>query len=33
LGIAEGTSKSNFSDAKVILQKAVTNSLKVAKRK
>ncbi len=30
LGIAEGTSKSNFSDAKAILQKAVTNSLKVA---
>jgi RNA polymerase sigma-70 factor (ECF subfamily) len=33
LGIAEGTSKSNFSDAKAILQKAVTSSLKVAKRK
>ncbi len=33
LGIAEGTSKSNLSDAKVILQRAVTNSLKVAKQK
>lgn len=32
LGIAEGTSKSNLSDAKAILKKAVTNSLKVAKR-
>lgn len=31
LGISEGTSKSNFFDAKVLLQKAVTNSLKVAK--
>lgn len=31
LGIAEGTSKSNFSNAKVILQRAVINSLKVAK--
>lgn len=30
LGIAEGTSKSNFFDAKLLLQKAVTNSLKVA---
>ncbi len=33
LGIAEGTSKSNFSDAKAILQRAVINSLKVAKQK
>ncbi|MCW3106425.1 MAG: hypothetical protein JWQ09_931 [Segetibacter sp.] len=33
LGIAEGTSKSNFSDAKVILQRAVTNSLRAAKQK
>jgi RNA polymerase sigma-70 factor (ECF subfamily) len=33
LGIAEGTSKSNLSDAKVLLQKAVINSLKVAKQK
>ena len=33
LGIAEGTSKSNFSDGKLILQRAVTNSLKVAKQK
>lgn len=32
LGIAEGTSKSNFSDAKTILQKAVRNSLKIANR-
>ncbi|MCW3107545.1 MAG: sigma-70 family polymerase sigma factor [Segetibacter sp.] len=32
LGISEGTSKSNFFDAKLILQKAVTNSLKVAKK-
>ncbi len=31
LGISEGTSKSNFFDAKKILQIAVTNSLKVAK--
>ncbi len=31
LGISEGTSKSNFFDAKKILQCAVTNSLKVAK--
>ena len=31
LGIAEGTSKSNFFDAKLLLQKAVTNSLKIAK--
>ena len=31
LGIAEGTSKSNFFNAKIILQKAVTNSLKIAK--
>ena len=32
LHISEGTSKSNFFDAKIILQKAVTNSLKVAKQ-
>jgi RNA polymerase sigma-70 factor (ECF subfamily) len=32
LGISEGTSKSNFFDAKAILQRAVTNSLKVAKQ-
>lgn len=31
LGISEGTSKSNFFDAKLILQKAVTNSLKILK--
>lgn len=31
LGISEGTSKSNFFDAKRLLQKAVINSLKVAK--
>ena len=31
LGIAEGTSKSNFFDAKLLLQKAVTNSLKIVK--
>jgi RNA polymerase sigma factor (sigma-70 family) len=31
LGISEGTSKSNLFDAKSLLQKAVTNSLKVAK--
>ena len=31
LGIAEGTSKSNFFDAKLLLQKSITNSLKVAK--
>ncbi len=30
LGISEGTSKSNLFDAKVILQRAVTNSLKIA---
>ena len=30
LGISEGTSKSNLSDAKTILQKAVNNSLKTA---
>ena len=29
LGISEGTSKSNFFDAKVILQRAVTISLKI----
>lgn len=32
LGISEGTSKSNFFDAKVILQRAVNNSLKIAKK-
>lgn len=31
LNISEGTSKSNFFDAKKILQRAVINSLKVAK--
>jgi len=30
LGISEGTSKSNLFDAKVILQRAVVNSLKIA---
>ena len=30
LGISEGTSKSNFFDAKAILQKAVADSLKIA---
>lgn len=33
LGISEGTSKSNLSDARVILQKAVINSLQVAQQK
>ncbi|MEO5909230.1 MAG: sigma-70 family RNA polymerase sigma factor [Ginsengibacter sp.] len=32
LGVSEGTSKSNLHDAKVILQKAVTNSMKIAKQ-
>jgi RNA polymerase sigma-70 factor (ECF subfamily) len=32
LGISEGTSKSNFFDAKLLLQKAVINSLKIAKQ-
>ena len=32
LGISEGTSKSNLYDARFILQKAVNNSLLVAKR-
>ena len=32
LGISEGTSKSNFFDAKIILQRAVANSLKIAKQ-
>ena len=32
LGISEGTSKSNFFDAKIILQRAVNNSLKTAKQ-
>lgn len=31
LGISEGTSKSNLSDARSILQKAVVNSMQVAK--
>ena len=31
LGISEGTSKSNFFDAKLLLRKAVNNSLKIAK--
>ena len=30
LGVSEGTSKSNLFDAKLLLQKAVTNSLKIA---
>lgn len=33
LEISEGTSKSNFFDAKIILQRAVANSLKIAKQK
>ena len=33
LGISEGTSKSNLSDAKIILQRAVMQSLKVAKKR
>jgi len=32
LGISEGTSKSNLFDARAILQKAVNNSLQVAKK-
>ena len=32
LGISEGTSKSNLSDARTLLQRAVTNSLTVAKK-
>lgn len=32
LGISEGTSKSNLSDARTILQKRVINSLKIAKQ-
>ena len=32
LGISEGTSKSNFFDAKLILRKAIANSLMVAKK-
>jgi len=32
LGISEGTSKSNFFDAKIILQRAVTHSMKIAKQ-
>jgi RNA polymerase sigma-70 factor (ECF subfamily) len=32
LGVSEGTSKSNFHDAKVILQRAVTNSMKIARQ-
>lgn len=31
LGISEGTSKSNFFDAKVILQKKIISSMKIAK--
>lgn len=31
LGISEGTSKSNLFDARIILQKAIANSLKIAK--
>lgn len=30
LGVSEGTSKSNFFDAKVILQKAVVDSIRIA---
>lgn len=33
LNISEGTSKSNLSDARNLLQKAVTNSLQTAKQK
>jgi len=33
LGISEGTSKSNFHDAKVILQRVVTDSMKIANPK
>ena len=32
LGIAEGTSKSNLSDARTLLQKAVNNSLRVSNK-
>ena len=32
LGISEGTSKSNLYDARAILQKAVNNSLQMAKK-
>jgi RNA polymerase sigma-70 factor (ECF subfamily) len=32
LGISEGTSKSNLSDARAFLQKAVTNSIQLAKQ-
>lgn len=32
LGISEGTSKSNFFDAKAILQRAVNNSMKIARQ-
>jgi RNA polymerase sigma factor (sigma-70 family) len=32
LGISEGTSKSNLSDARVILQKAINKSLAIAKQ-
>ena len=32
LGVTEGTSKSNFFDAKVILQRAVINSMKIARQ-
>ena len=33
LDISEGTSKSNLHDAKLILQRAVTNSMKIANQK
>ena len=33
LGISEGTSKSNLHDAKVILQRVVTDSMKIANQK
>ena len=32
LGVSEGTSKSNFFDAKVILQKAVADSIKISNK-
>jgi len=32
LGISEGTSKSNLSDARAILKKAVVNSAQIAKQ-
>jgi RNA polymerase sigma-70 factor (ECF subfamily) len=32
LGISEGTSKSNLSDARILLQKAVAGSMQVARQ-